>query len=143
MAIRLSTGLRDGLLDTGALNSLLANAKLEYYTGAQPASADDAVTGTKLLTIDNTTGINFAAAAVSGTISKLGSETWSAAAIASGTAGYFRMSVLADANALSTTAVRIDGSIGSFGADLNLTSTNIVSGATQTVDAFDVTLPAA
>jgi len=144
MAIRLSTGLRNGLLATNPLNALLAGAKLEYYTGAQPASADDAATGTLLLTIDNGgAGINFATTATNGTLSKSAAETWSAVAAASGTAGWFRLSLLADTNGASTTAVRIDGSIGTFGADLNLTSTNIVSGATETVTAFDITLPAA
>jgi len=141
MAIRLSTGLRNQLLDTGSLKTIFTNAKLEYFTGAQPASADDAATGTKLLTIDNTTGINFEPTAVNGTLSKLATEVWSATAANSGTAGWFRLSSLADANAASTTLPRIDGSIGTFGADLNLSSTNIVAGATETVTAFDVTLP--
>lgn len=144
MAIRLSTGLRNALLDANPLNAALAGAKIEYYTGAQPASPDDAATGTLLLTIDNAgAGINFAATAVNGVLSKSATETWSAAAAASGTAGWFRISLLADTNGLSNTAVRLDGSIGTFGADLNLSSTNIVAGATETISQFDITMPGA
>lgn len=143
MTIRLSTGLRDNLLDTGAFNAVMANCKFEYYTGAQPASADDAVTGILLATIDNTTGINFAASAVAGVLAKLATETWSAVAAASGTAGYYRVSLIADANGLSTIAPRFDGSVGTFGADLNMSSTTVTAGATQQITALDITLPAA
>ena len=38
--------------------------------------------------------------------------------------------------------VRLDGSVSTSGADLNLTSTAIAATATQTISGFAVTLPA-
>ena len=142
MALRLSTGLRNALLDAGSLKASFNNAKLQYFSGAQPASADDAPTGTLLLTIDNTTGLNFGTAA-NGKLPKE-AAAWTAAALATGTAGYFRLSLLVgDTGAQSTTEVRLDGSVGVFGADLLLSSTALVITATQSVTGFEITLPAA
>lgn len=89
-------------------------------------------------------GLKFGAAS-SGTLSKDDAQTWSGAAAASGTAGWFRfVGAVADSGTTDSTdsQVRIDGSISTSGADLNLTSTAIASGATQTVSAFSLTLPA-
>jgi len=142
MTIRLSTGLTNDLLDVGSLKSIFANAKLQYFTGAQPASPDDAPTGSLLLTIDNTTGLNFGVAATG----KLPKEAavWAGVAASTGTAGYFRLSSLAnDTGAQSVTESRIDGSVGTFGADLLISSTALVTGATQTISQFELTVPAA
>jgi len=143
MALKLSTGLRNDLLGTSDFKTTFTHCKLEYYTGAQPATSDDAATGALLLSFHlGATGLTFDVPSL-GVISKAAAETWSAVAAATGTAGYFRLSSLADANAQSTTLARLDGAIGTFGADLNLTTTAVVTGATHTVSQFDVTIPTA
>lgn len=143
MAVHLSTGLTNSLLGTSPLQTLLAGGELLIYSGAQPLSADDAPTGTLLVTINNAgAGLNFDAP-VANVLSKAAAETWAASAAASGTAGWFRYQIIGDTGAASTTAVRIDGAIGLSGADMNISNTQITAGATQTVDAFSITLPLA
>jgi len=141
MAFKFSTGLRDGMLTGSALATLMNGGSIEWYTGAQPASPDDAPTGTLLATFTiAATGLNFEAAAVAGTLSKAVAENWTAVAAATGTPGYFRMVSSTDTGVLSTTEPRIEGSIGTFGADMNVSNINVVSGATETIDAFSITL---
>ena len=56
MTIRLSTGLRNHILSGGSWRSAFNGGKLEIYTGAQPASADTAPSGTKILTYTASSG---------------------------------------------------------------------------------------
>lgn len=256
MTVRISDGLRSHVVQNGSLKSGLNKGVLRYYTGAQPASANNAPTGTLLaeftdasavhtaevqatgtitltgasgsvdtITIDgvdiidapvpfNTsltqTAVDLAAAinnsttqpeytatssgavvtvkagrgagaeanglviggtyttlggtyadlsggvtalnglkfgiATAGALIKLASQTWSSVAVATGTAGWFRFSgAVADDLTLDAdeSELRLDGAISTSGSDLNLTSTSISLGATQTISAFTVTLPAA
>jgi hypothetical protein len=261
MALRISTGLRDFMLERGSLKRALNGGKLKIYSGSQPTSPDDVPNGTLLLTVslasgaitnevlsqgsvtlntgttfttfDSLTvdGINIMSAVVAWdtdldtslqavvdnindnvstpdyiasynagsdkiTITALpgtgtspntfvvasastggdatwtdvnmGSETagvaavngldfgdaasgqlvkgsavWSGVAGATGTAGWFRFEgSVDDDDSSSTTLLRLDGNIGTTGADLNVSSTTITSGATTTIDSFNVTLPA-
>jgi hypothetical protein len=143
MALKLSTGLRDGMLDTSPFKTLLDASRLKIYSGSAPATADEAE-GTLLVSIgsDNAdTHCHFEAAAVSGVLSK-NSDIWSGVAGATGTASYFRLVVNTDTGVLSTTEIRMQGSVGTSGSDINMSSVSIVNGATQTVDTFDLTFPA-
>lgn len=88
-------------------------------------------------------GLEFGSAS-GGVISKDSDQTWSGAAVASGTAGWFRfVGSVADSGTTDSTEsqFRIDGSIAASGADLNMTPTTITSGATQTISTFAITLP--
>lgn len=257
MALRLSTGLRNFIMQHGSLKDALQNGKIEIYTGAQPASADAAVTGTLLATITNNSGAHtnevlssgsvtltggasgsidtltvnsvsiidaavpfntslaqtatdlaaminksesspeytaeaagavvtikamrgtgagpngFVVASTATTITKTDAnmaggvaaanglklnvaadgyiekdplQTWSGAAGATGTAGWFRFvgSVTDPGTADATgTQIRLDGAISTSGSQLNMSSTSIASGATQTIGNFRLTLPAA
>lgn len=150
MTIRLSTGLRTNLAGTTGFASTFANGIIEIRTGTQPASADSAASGTLLgvVTIasgpftpgESTNGLTFAAAA-NGAVSKSG--TWSFVGIAQGTAGWFRFKGNGvDNGGASTSLPRLDGSIGSSGANLNLSNINIEIGAPTTIDSFTWTQPA-
>lgn len=146
MSLKLSTGLRNKLLDTGSLKSIFAAGFIKIYSGSAPADADAAVTGTLLCTISISgggTGINFDTAAVGGVLSKLGSETWSGTNAATGTATHYRHVAAGDDGTLSTTQARIQGTVGVVGADMNLSSVSLVSGNPQTIDYYAMTLPAA
>lgn len=100
MTARFSTGLVSRLADTAPMNELFAGGFLDIYTGAQPATADAAATGTLLATVFSdgaAAGLHLERTAIAGVISKLGSENWSTTACAaSGTAGYFRFRALKD-----------------------------------------------
>lgn len=150
MSLRLSTGLANAILDTGSVKSQLEGAGgfwIDIYSGARPASPDLTATGTKLLTLSLNGGVNgvhFEATATDGMLEKDSGETWSGTGLANGTAGYFRIRTGADTGATdSTTAKRVDGTIATSGADMNLTSTAIVLGAPYTVSGASFTLPSA
>lgn len=75
------------------------------------------------------------ATAASGEITKA-VETWSGVGLADGVAGYFRHVHNTDTGASSTTQCRIQGTCGSVGADLVMTSTTIATGSTNTVQTY-------
>lgn len=87
--------------------------------------------------------------AVGGTTSKSG--TWSGTASATGTAGWFRLlctpnfdtglTTLSTSNNDAYLILRIDGTIGTSGADMLVTSTSLVSAVSQTVTSFSLTVP--
>ena len=150
MTVRLSTKLRDNLAGTTGFASTFANGVIEIYSGSQPVSADNAVSGILLGTVTlgsgaftpgtATNGLTFAAAS-GGAASKSG--VWSFNGVAVGTAGWFRLKGnAADAGALSTVLPRLDGSIATSGADLNLSNISIAVGAPNTIDSFAWTTPA-
>lgn len=148
MTVRFSTQTRTNL--AAAFATTFANGIIEIRTGSQPASADAAATGTLLGTVTlssgaftpgtETNGLTFGAAA-SGAVSKTG--VWSFAGIAAGTAGWFRLKANAlDNDTLSTALPRVDGSIATSGADMNLSNISVAIGAPSTIDSFTLTFPA-
>ena len=150
MTVRLSSQLRTNLAGDLGFAATFANGIIEIRTGTQPATADAAATGTLLGTItlnsgafvagSPTNGLTFAAAA-GGAVSKSG--VWSFNGVAAGTAGWFRLKANAlDNDALSTTLPRLDGSIATSGANLNLSNIAIAIGAPNTIDSFTFTIPA-
>lgn len=147
MTIKASTGLRNKLLDTSPLRTIFSGGYLLLYAGPVPSSADDAIVGgthTLLCDVRNnntTTGITFASSASGGSITKNLSETWSRAAANTGTATFYRLVASTDTGASSTTEARLQGSIGTSGADLNLTTTSLNASTVYTIDTFSVSLP--
>ena len=158
MSWRLSAGLRNKLLGAasgqGSLKQILANGQIRIYTGSQPATAEEAETGSLLCTITlasaemtsgtATNGINLGNAD-NGTVGKA-AEVWSGVNAATGTAGWFRWYPNDfDAQMGAATAgnkIRIDGRCGTAASQMNLSSTSLVSGVTTTVDSVALTLPA-
>jgi len=79
-----------------------------------------------------------------GALPKLSSQVWSGVNGATGTAGWFRQyGSVADSKALDSVgvALRMDGAIGTSGAEMNLNSTAFVSGATTTIASWSMTVP--
>lgn len=135
----------------GSLKDVMKDGVLRIYSGSQPSDPDQAVAGTLLLEITVSAGafahgafangLEFGAAA-SGAISKAAAETWQDQGLAGGIASWFRFCANpTDAGGASTSLPRIDGSVGTSGADLNMSSTTIVAGSTYTIDTFTLTLP--
>ena len=69
-------------------------------------------------------------------------DVWSGVNLATGTAGYFRMVTSLDLGTDNETDVRLQGTVSTSGADMNLTSINLVISATLTIDNFQLTEPA-
>jgi hypothetical protein len=86
-------------------------------------------------------GLNFLFPAVAGALSKE-ATIWQGTAVETGTAGWFRFVAGGSSESgSSTTDIRFDGNVGTSGADLNLSSTAITSGAVQSISGFTLTIP--
>jgi hypothetical protein len=85
--------------------------------------------------------------AVAGVIQKSPLEVWSGTVTGAGTqtAGWFRFKgSIADDNTLDSTNVkfiRMDGTISTTGANMNMSNTSLVNGVTQTLNTFAFTVP--
>jgi len=133
------------------LQDAMRNGVLRVYSGSQPTNADSAASGTLLaqFTVDGgtfvhgtaTNGINWDNAA-SAVISKAAAETWKSTAVATGTAGWFRFCANpTDSGGASTTLPRVDGTVGTSGADMLLVTTAITSTYVYYINSSALTLP--
>lgn len=130
MAITFTDALKAAMLNTIETN-IGANAKLRIYSGTPPSNAGSALSGNTVL-VDIPLGSDYFATTSNGVLSKTG--TWQdTSADATGTATFFRILTSAD-------AARIQGTVGTSGADLNLSSTSITSGGTVTITGFTLTM---
>lgn len=147
MAFQYSTGLRNDILDTGSLKALLADGYIKLYSGTVPANADAALGSAVLLNTysdddqGDPNGLDLDTAAAGGAIGKLAAQTWSGTAVASGTASFFRYVKTGDDGTLSTTQLRVQGTVGGAGADMFLQSTSIVEDVLYTIDYFSLSIP--
>lgn len=145
MAARLSTGLVNALMGTDSFRECFALGFIDVYSGTQPTSPDDASGGTPLVTLSSGgtgTGLSWEAAAVSGVLSKLSSETWQGTVAADGVAGWFRLRAAGDTGLLaSTTAKRYDGAIGTSGSQMNLGQLSLTAPAPFVISAATFSLP--
>lgn len=143
MALRISTGVRQGMLGTQGLKEMFNGGKIDIYSGAQPAAADYAETGSLLVSITSSSGTGGLdwGTAVNGVITK-GSGVWSGLIGTSGIAGWFRVRASGGVAGSSTTEMRIDGNIGVSGSDMALANTSLTAAATLTIDSFSITAPA-
>ena len=146
MSLKESTGLRDHLLATGSFKAAMDGGLLNIYAGPVPATADAALdpSNALLCVISDAgtgTGLNMGAAAVDGVLQKDAAQVWSGTNAASGIATFYRHVATGDDGSLSTTATRLQGSIAVVGAEINLTSTTLTSGAPQTINFYSVAKP--
>jgi hypothetical protein len=123
MATRLPTATRNAKAD--AVGTLMSGGTVEIRTGSQPASANDAASGTLLATVT----LGTAPSASAGVVTM--PDPASVNAVATGTAGWFRVKS-------SGAATVWDGAIGAEGT---LSSTSIVSGNPVDLSAVTYTQP--
>jgi hypothetical protein len=128
--MKMSTGLWNYMLATGSMKAALADSELRIYAGTEPTRADDSIgSATLLCTVLNAgDGVNFDTTAVARVLVKAPAESWSSNNVATNTATFFRHVLNADTGAASTSALRIQGTVGAGGADLNLDDVALVSG---------------
>lgn len=72
MTLRLSTALRDYVNAHGSMKDALHNGEIKIYTGAQPASADSAPSGTLLVTITAASAARTAEVLATGSVTLTG-----------------------------------------------------------------------
>jgi hypothetical protein len=121
MAIRFNTAKQVALAGTGVASLTI----LDVYTGTQPASANDAASGTLLGTI---TGIAWDTAA---NPAVLDDAPYEGSAAESGTAGWGRFRN-------SDGSLRMDGAVGS---EFTMADTSVVEGGTLRLTAASLTQP--
>lgn len=107
-----------------------AAATIEIRTGTKPATPETAATGTLLATV-----------AISGSFTAAGGALTAAnpAAVtvaASGTAGHFRVKT-------SGGTAKVDGTVGTSGADMNLDNVALVAGGSVDLGVPTITVPVA
>lgn len=128
MSLQYSAAVLNGKLD--AIEVAAGTAVLcRLYTGAPPANCATAATGTKL--VEMSLPSDWMSAASAGVKAKLG--TWSAAAVAAGTAGYFRIYDTAGTNC------HIQGTVAQGAGDMSLDNTSIAVSQVVTVNTFSIT----
>lgn len=135
MAAKLSTGLQNYLLGSGALDDALTGGTIKFYSGSVPASANDAV-GTLLVAIDDAVAFGAPSAGIMAL-----TGTLDGTCAASGTATYFRIAESGDAGGSSTTLKRIQGTVGVAGADCNMTNPVLVVSAPFVINAGNLVFP--
>lgn len=114
-----------------AMAALANSGLLRIYDGSQPATADTAI-GAQVLLAELTMNATAFGSAAAG-VATANAITSDASANATGTASWFR---LVQSNG---TTVICDGTVGTSGADLNLNSVAISSGAAVAVTSFTLT----
>lgn len=118
MTISYTTATRNARLD--AITTVAGNAALlRFYDGTPPANANTALSGNTLLA-ELTCGSPLASSAASGVLT-LNSVTQDSSANATGTAAFWRI------YKSDGTTVVMQGSVGTSGADINLSTLSIVS----------------
>jgi hypothetical protein len=137
VAIDLSTlgqnGAADGLAGKINVGTTNTTGRLRIYTGTKPG-ANNTATGTLLVEIPLQNPAY--AASASGTAALAGTPL-SAAAVAAGVAGWFRLVNRDVAGVLDGTVTATGG-----GGDLTLDNTNIATGQTVSVSSLNLTEPA-
>lgn len=144
MALKLSTGLRNAMLDSSNLRTTMNGGLIKVYDGTVPATADAALSGNTLLctfSLNSTgAGINFDTAAVGDTLSKAPAEVWAGNPAATGTGTFYRHVAVGDDGTLSTTQARIQGELGA-GNEMLLATNVFTVGVNRALDAYSITFP--
>lgn len=130
---------------TGERNSLATALAGDYnagsvrvLTGSAPTDADQAETGTLLVSV---TLPNPAYGAAAAGVITLNGTPLTGSIVATGTAGYVRQVASGDTGALSTTQKRLQGAVGTSAAELIVNTTAFVSGGTFTLNGNTWTAP--
>lgn len=170
MTISISAALRNGMLQGSSLKEQLDGGFLYVYAGTVPADADAALDMTNVhtqlvkVTSDavpadsGSTGLNFDTTASNGALAKAPAETWAGkinfvgkdaaqAGVGPLTATFFRFCAAGDNGqaAGSGSTPRIQGTIGTAGADWIVTSASLSDNGSNTFGAntAEARLPAA
>lgn len=139
---KFSTSLRSSMLGTAPFKTVMSSCELRIFSGAAPATADDAQTGTLLATLKDlgTNPLSFGTA-VDDIIAKLETQTWMTSSVtAAGTATHFRLVLPSDSGAAGPDP-RVQGTIAKVGADMNLGNPVFTAGLPWTLNYFEVRLP--
>lgn len=129
MAISISAAAAQALASALATD-IGSGAIIDIRSGSKPATPETTATGTLLASVTLTGSFT----ASGGTLTA--ADPAAASVIASGTAGWFRIKT-------SGSVGKADGTVGTSGADMNLSSVALVSGGSVDLSTVSLTLPVA
>jgi hypothetical protein len=137
MATRLATATRNAACDAvvDLLDGGVGVGTIKIYTGTQPATANDAATGTLLVTVSLA---DPAFGTASSGASTLQGVPLSGTGVAAGTAGWARLADSSDATVMDGSVTGTGG-----GGQIEMDTTTVSIGLTVTITAGTVTMPAA
>lgn len=141
MAILLSTGLRNALATDGSLSSNLSGNIVAIYSGPVPLSANASVGTSELLCSVCAEGIEFEQQAINGVLMKSIEQAWSGVNAANGVASYFRIQSSSDSQAASDYEIRLQGTVGQIGTDLEVSNANLETGNTLSINSAVFSIP--
>ena len=119
------------IASVNAVTALCNSGYLNIYTGSQPA-LNGSITGTLLASLTFSVTAFSSATANAGTVTANSNAITSAIAAATGTAGYHAL-LKSDASTVVAT-----GSVGTSGADLNLSTLSIQAGQTVSCSSYSI-----
>jgi hypothetical protein len=133
--LRIATAARNAAADAvvDLIDGGAGAGTVKIYTGAQPASANDAESGSLLATVTLADPAFGAAATGVATAT----DPASVNASATGTAGWFRVEDSTGANIMDGDCTATGG-----GGSMTLSTTSLVSGSPVDITSFTVTMPA-
>lgn len=145
-APKFSSGFANALLNGSDLTTLFDGGTMDCYAddGTRPANADatEAGGGTLLASVALPASNAFEASAAGGAIAKAG--TWQdPAADADGTFSWFRLREAGDGGGASSTAVRIDGTMGVTAGQFDAVSdtADTITGVAVVIDSLTISIP--
>lgn len=124
MTLSIDLTVRNAMLEVlrTAVDAGSGNAKIAVYNGVRPANVNTALSGNTKL-VEFTLNDPATSAAALGVVALVVTPAVVAVAVASGTATFYRL--------IDPSSVVVqDGSVGTSGADLNLSTTTVVNGQT-------------
>lgn len=133
MTMRLSTGLRNFIAKQGGIAEALNNGIIEIYSGAQPASADAAPTGTLLCTISANSGAVTSEVLATGNVTLTGGAAGSVNTLTVNGVDVLGGAVPFDAT-LAQTALDVAAQINRFTGQVEYTAS--AAGAVVTISAL-------
>lgn len=142
MATFVSSGLQKQMLNSGGFKEVMDGSEFRIYSGIRPESADNSIGAAVLLCVvkNGANGVSFDTETTPGVLLKPSAENWQGTNVASGTPSFYRLVKPNDTGEFSTAAPRVQGDVGVVGADLNISSGSLVSGAPQSINYYAVTL---
>lgn len=147
MTLRLSSKLANSMMDTAPLKTSISAFVIDIYGGTIPAQANDAPGSTRLARISLTgtgSAVSWETSSTEGQLEKNASEVWYGLCTLAGTATWFRICTVADDQSDddgTLSRYRIDGTVSTSGADMNLASTTFAVNDPIVLSAFSLTLP--
>lgn len=144
--LRISTAVKAAFLNS--FPALFDGSVIRVYSGPIPASANAAPTGTLLAVItrnggpvNSANGLHFMTDA-NGVVMRTTGEVWTLTGLASGLAGWCRLSQWNDTPIFLPAAARLDFEVGAAdGIGFWLANRTMASGITQDVPYFNYSIP--